>query len=406
MRNFIDRHRFLLAFVLLSSLAGLSVGVAKVATSLYALHLAASDIELSLIAGAQSAGILLMSMPIGVLVDQLGPLKLFTFGSVSAGLLYLLTPLLPVPLLLALTAVLISFCMPCRFVSLNAVFMQQLDQVGVAKAGWFRGTHMIGFFLLGPALAVALIAAVDYFGTYALVGLSFFATAALAPLVMRHYTPAAGRTLSVAAVREQFALLKEDRELARISLIEFVSQAANQYYGFFIVVIALRQFDFSASAAASLVTVQGALFVFALFALGTLLQRVGEHRFYQASFLTIVAALLLLGLSHGAAWLWLGGAALGLGLGMMQTVNISRFARASARLGRGRVAGVNAFVGPAGGLVGSVAGGWLGQSFGLQSTFVLLAPVFLLLSCRMWLLARQAPALALSLPDFQGVQDE
>ncbi|UXY16057.1 MFS transporter [Chitiniphilus purpureus] len=406
MHAFLERHRFLLAFVLLSSLAGLSVGVAKVATSLYALHLAASDFELSLIAGAQSIGILVMGMPIGVLVDQLGPLRLFAFGSVSAGLLYLVTPWLPVPLLLALTAVLVSFCMPCRFVSLNAVFMQQLDKVGVAKAGWFRGTHMIGFFLLGPALAASLIGAVDYVGTYTLVGLLFFATAALAPQVMRHYTPAAGAVLSVAAVLDQFTLLRRDRELAGISLIEFASQAANQYYGFFIVVIALRQFGFSAGAAASLVTLQGSLFVFALFTLGALLQRTGEYRFYQASFALIAAALAMLGLGHTAVWLWLGAAVLGLGLGMLQTVNISRFARASARLGRGRVAGINAFAGPAGGLAGCVLGGWSGQVFGLQSAFVLLSPVFLLFGCRMWRQARRAPAPAVSLPDLQGVHDE
>ncbi|GAA5784629.1 MFS transporter [Chitiniphilus shinanonensis] len=392
MNAFYQRHRFLLAFVLLSSVAGLSVGVAKVATSLYALDLAASELELALIAGAQSVGILLMSMPIGVLVDQLGPLRLFVFGSIAAGLLYLATPLVAAPAFLAATAVAISLCMPCRFVSLNAVFMQQLERVGVAKAGWFRGTHMIGMFLLGPSLAVAVIAAVQYAGTYTLIGVAFFGTALLAPLVMRHYAPGPARTLSWRELRAQFGLLWRDRELRRVGLVEFAGQAVNQYYGFFIVIIALQHYRFASAGAAALLTVQGAAFVLALFTLGVLLQRIGERRFLLAGFALVTLALLGLGLTERAAWLWPGAAALGLGLGMVQTANLSRFARIGSRLGRGRVAGINAFVGPAGGLAGSVAGGWVGHLFGLQFTFVLFAPLFLAFGCRAWLRRCSGPA--------------
>jgi len=380
-----ERHGFLLNFLAINTLAGVSVGVAKITTSLYALQLSAGPDLLALIAGAQSAGILIMSMPLGILVDQVGPLRLFVFGSVAGGALYLLTPLLPDPHFLALTALLISACMPCRFVSMNAVFMQQIERLGVAKAGWFRGSHTVGMFLIGPSLAVSIIAVLHFGGTYALIAALFVLTASIAPRVMRQYRPSEGRKLGLRAVIAQFGLLRRETELREISLIEFTAQATMQYYSFFIVVIALKRYGFTPSAAAGLVTVQGAFFVASLFVLGSWLQRAGQRRFYFTSFFILIAALASLGLAQAPVLLWPAAGLLGLGLGMLQTVNISRFARIGARLGRGSVAGINAFVGPAGGLAGSVLGGWLGSRFGLQSTFLLFAPLFAGFAVRLWL---------------------
>lgn len=40
---FFERHRFILAFVVLSAITGSGVGIAKVTTSLYAVHLGAHE---------------------------------------------------------------------------------------------------------------------------------------------------------------------------------------------------------------------------------------------------------------------------------------------------------------------------------------------------------------------------
>ncbi|KAF0815128.1 hypothetical protein IGB42_00205 [Andreprevotia sp. IGB-42] len=383
--SFLERNRFIVCFVLLNALAGLSVGVAKITTSLYALALNATATQLSLIAGAQSVGVLAMSMPIGVLVDQFGPKRLFMIGSFLAGLGYILVPAVHSPVYLAVCSMLVSFCMPCRFVSMNAVFMQQLDKVGVARAGWFRGTHMIGFFLLGPVAAVAILAQAGFTGTYWLIALSFVATAALGPVVMNHYQRPAGpgRKLTVAELAAQFALMWQDRELRGVCVIEFATQAINQFYTFFIVAIAIKEYGFASGTAAGLVSAQGAAFVLALFTLGALVPRLGQQRFYLASFATTAVALLVLGLSRVPALLWVGGLCLGLGLGMLQTVNISRFAAIGARAGRGSIAGINAFVGPSGSLAGSIVGGVLGSWLGLQAVFLMFVPLFIVFGWRL-----------------------
>src|ERR1700712_1786059 len=130
------RHRFLVSFVLLNSLMGVGVGLAKVTAPLYAMQLGANEGWLGLIAGAQSAGIVLIGLPIGFLVDRYGPSGLFMIGSPCAGLMYLVIPLVPSPVFLLFCTFMISLFMPFRFVPLGAVFLEQLAVLGESKADW------------------------------------------------------------------------------------------------------------------------------------------------------------------------------------------------------------------------------------------------------------------------------
>ncbi|GHD68196.1 MFS transporter [Jeongeupia chitinilytica] len=386
LQAFVARHRFLLGFVLLTSTAGISVGLAKVTTSLYALSLGTGATGFGLVAGAQSIGILFMSLPMGVMVDQYGPGRLFRIGCVLVGLVYLAVPAFAsVPWLLACTA-LVSFLMPLRFVSLNTVFMQQLERVGEAKAGWFRGSHMLGMFLIGPALAAGIVSALGFAASYWLIGATFVAAVLLAPLVFgpARYRADAPRSLSWQEVRGQLALLAREPALRDVSAIEFAGGAVHMYFSFFIVAIAVHGFGLGASHAAALISVQGAAYIAALFVLGAGLPRLGETRFYLSGFALALAGLLLLGLARVPALLWQGAVLLGLGLGIQQIANLARFAHIGARLGRGKVAGLMALVGPAGGLSGSVAGGVLGELFGLQALFLCFVPCFIWFAWRVF----------------------
>ncbi|CAN91573.1 MULTISPECIES: MFS transporter [Sorangium] len=368
-------------FAALSSVMGLSVGVAKVSTTLYALELGANEALLGLISGSQSVGVLLMSIPIGLLVDHLGPSRLFVLGSLVAGSLYMALPAVPSPVFLLAFTTAISFFMPMRFVSLSTVFMQQLETVGEGKAGWYRGTHMVGMFLLGPMLAASLTKALGFSGTYRLIGLSFLITVLMSPIVFGPYTarPAHPRSLRLSGVRSDLALLAQDVELRSVCLIEFAAQSINSFFMFFIIPIGVTVAHLTAAEASGLLAWQGVTFIFALFALGGLVGRVGHERVYLASLVLVPSALLLLGLSRDLTPLRAGGLLLGLGLGILQIANLTRIARIGARAGRGKVAGLQALVGPSGGLFGSAVGGLLGRSLGLQTMFLLLSVFFGLL---------------------------
>lgn len=382
-RAWLRHNRFLLVFAVLASLMGTSVGVAKIAVSLYALDLGASAAQLGLIASGQMAGTLVMAVPIGFLVEHYGPGRLFVLGSALAGLAYALVPAVPSAAFLLGCVTAISFFMPLRFVSLNAVFFEQIRTLGEGKAGWYRGTHMSGMFLVGPALAVGLIAALGYAGTFWALAASFVLTIAVSPIVFARYSrprAAAGRRPGLRAIVAELGVLARERELRQLCLIDLAASAATMYQSTFIVAIALQVMGLDAAHASAYVTGTGLTFILTLFFGGALVRRIGVRGSYLAGFALSALALAFQGAAPGPAWLWPGVLLQGLGLGLLQIVTLTRIARIGARLGQGKVSGVNLLVRPVGSLVGSALGGLLGQQIGLQNVFFVLLPVFVLLS--------------------------
>lgn len=395
MRGFLARHRFLCAFALLSSVMGISVGIAKVTTSLYAVHLGASEAMLGLVAGSQSLGVLAMSIPLGLLVERHGPRRLFLFGTVVAGALYVIMPLVPeTGFLLVCTAVTGCF-MPFRFVSLNTVFLEQLLHMGESKAGWYRGTHMAGTFLIGPVLAAAAVGALGYRGTYWLIAALFAVTIVMSPIVFGQLAPrskSAREPLRLGDVREQLASIVRDPDLRGACMAEFAAQAITTFYSFFIVVIAITELGLDARSASGLVSAQGFAYVLALFTLGGLARALGQLQTYVLSAALVCLALVVLGTGERGTTLLVGGILLGLGAGLLQIVNLMRFARIGSRLGRGRIAGLNALVGPAGGMFGNLGGGLLGEQIGLRSVFLLFLPLLVLLCWQLLVSEREIVA--------------
>lgn len=378
-RPFSEKFKFILGFVLLTSFAGLGIGIARLATTLYAVDLHASELQLGVIASAQSVGILFMSLPVGILIHKYHPMRLFMLGSLLGGVIYAVTPLVRSAEFLIFCTVLVSFCMPLRFISLNSVFMQQLEVLGNAKAGWFRGVHMMGFFLLGPVAAAYLIDALNYAGTFLVIAASFLITILLAPLALSSFKSDDRHApkLEWQEIKSQLLLLKEDLVLRRTSVIEFLNHAVMAFFGFFIVVIAIQSFGFSATIAASLLTLHGAVFVATLFTTGALISYLGHKRFYQVSFGISAVALFVLAIPQWSLGLWIGAVCLAAGLGMLHIVNFTMYAQAGKKHGTGRVSGLTALVGPAGGFFGSFLGGWLGHLFGLQILFLPMGLIFL-----------------------------
>ncbi|MDO3663167.1 MFS transporter [Acinetobacter higginsii] len=377
----LGQGHFVLGFIGLALCAGLGIGIAKIVTSLYAVQLAANVFEMGLIAAVQSLGILLIGLPIGLLVQRYGPKIMFVLGSFLAALVYVTVPFYPAVWHLILATFLVGLCMPMRFVSLNTVYMQHLKSIGAARAGWFRGTHMMGFFLVGPLLAVSLVSAVGFSGAFWWIAGLFLLPILFAPLAFGASPTEISQAerdeaFSLAVIAKQLVLLKQDQALRRTSLIEMASNAVMAYYGFFIIVIAIKDFGLSETIAASLVTLQGAVFVVALFTTGALLTRWGIKRFYQTSFAFVAVASVMLGIPKISVLLWVGAVILGLGLAMLHIVNFTMFANVGERLGMAKVSGLTAMAGPAGALLGSIVGGWLGHYWGLQSMFLISAILF------------------------------
>jgi len=360
--------RFLVLFAALSSSMGLSAGMAQITTSLYAVQLGASEAMLGLIASAQSVGVLVVGLPAGMAVDRVGPARPFVLGTVSAGLLYFVLPFFPSASWLLITTACVSFFMPLRFVSLNSVFLKALAGLGAARAGWFRATHMLGMFLIGPVVAARVVGAFGHAVAYWCISATFGLTLLLSPLVFGpHSVRVHGAPRQTTVLRRLFA----DAGIRRVALLEAGSQGINAYYTFFIVVIAVKIANLSAAQASNLVAIKGVSLIAALVLLGRTVTRWGKQRAYLIGLTVGGVSLLVLGLTATPISLYVGGFGLGLGLGLLQIVNLTEFARAGARFGHGALSGVNALVGPSGSFLGGVLGGVVGRALGLPAVFLL-----------------------------------
>lgn len=405
-RGWLRHNRFLVVFALLASLMGASVGVAKITASLYALELGASASQLGLIASGQVVGTLLMSVPIGFMVDHHGPTKLFVTGSAIAGLIYAAVPLVASPAFLLGCLTAISFFMPMRFVSLNTVFFEQIRLLGGNKAGWYRGTHMSGMFLIGPGLAVSLIAAVGYAGTWWLIAGSFGVTVLVCPIVFGRYAQRAPRPprLTLRGVAADLRGLSRDAELRQACLVDFCAAGTTMYQSTFIVAIALHSLHLDAARASAYVTGTGLAFVLTLFFGGGVAVRMGSRRAFLTGFAVVGVALLLQGTARTPLWLWPGVVLQGAGVGLLQIVTLTSISRVGARLGQGKVSGVNLLVSPVGALCGGALGGATAQAVGLQTVFLLYLPAYALLA--VWQFRRKpveaAHGTALDAPDGPG----
>jgi MFS family permease len=373
-----ERNRFLIVFALLASLMGVSVGMAQVATSLYAVHLGCSASMLGLIAGAQSVGVLFMSLPVGMLVDRFGPARPFVVGTLLVGLLYALLSLGASQVSLLICTALISFAMPLRFVALNTLFLEQLALLGEAKAGWYRGTHMLGMFLIGPIVGASLVSALGFGWAYRWIAALFFATILVSPIVLARYggRPAVPRELGWSALRAQLLLLVQDREVRRISWLESLTQATGAYFTFFIVVVALQVAGSTPGEASTLISAKGIAYIGALFVLGGSVKRLGPLRSKLASFTCIAVSLAVIAVGARPLWMWVGSLGLGLGLGTIQIATLTRYAQIGARTGHGKASGLNALAGPSGSVFGSLFGGILGKWVGQQGVFAIMAVGF------------------------------
>jgi sulfonate transport system permease protein len=368
----LNRESQLIRFLLLVALGGLAIGMVKAATPLFALALGASKGEIGLITGAQPLMIALVSIPIGLAVGHYGPRALFVVGSLAAAAVHALAAGTDSPWWLLAATAAASLFMPMRFVSTQSEFFHYLIGAGGRKAGWLRGAQLGGAFVLGPMLGGYLVSWIGYERTYWVIALVFLLPIVLAPGVLSGRCEARRRRAAEESgpILRRLAKILSHPEIIETSLIDLASHAALMFYTVFIVVLALEQFHVSREAATHLIAIQGFSFMSALFLLDGLLYRLGRELFYGLSFGSAVLGLLFLGAGRELLHLQIGGAFLGIGLGMLGIANMVRLAAVSEKLGRGTVAGASTLSGPLGGMLGTLGGGFASQWIPLQHIFM------------------------------------
>ncbi|MEI7789363.1 MAG: MFS transporter [Chlorobiaceae bacterium] len=373
-------NKLLLQFMFFSLLGGMGMGVAQIAITLYAVALGATASQIGFIGGVQGIGLLLTVLPIGFLVDYVGPRKVFVFGVLASSFIYIFFPLAHSANSLLCFAALIGFFTSFRFIPMTSAFLEFVRKVGSQKAGWQRGSLSFGLVFLGPLCGASISKywgfSTTFYAVSALVFLLIFGASAIFPQSERSGTTTLAESIS--NIKEFF----KNRNILEASVAEALALATFTCFNAFIVVIALRVFHFTTQAASLFVSFEGVIFIAALFTFGRVLEKIGQRYFYLTSFVVVVLGLSLLSCISHSIFLIAGTLLIGIGLGMLNLVNVTRVAKANAE--KGKTAAVFSMFTMLGAILGPVIGGISGELFGTWSVFLAFIPLYLALAIRIY----------------------
>ncbi len=376
-------------FMLLAVVAGISVGLGRVLTTLYALELGASNAQIGYIAAFETFGKLIVTMPAGFIIAHYGARRVYALASLFPMLITCLIPWTTAWWMVAGARGLISLAIPFRTVSMNSSFLQQLKYLGSARAGWYRGSQSFGTLILGPFLATLVIGHFSFLWSFMLIALLFALMAAFGSNVLpgesgddgavEHKSDAAASAPPSQGMWQQVRELWRVREVRDSCTMEFVNSATSQVFTTFVLVLALTVAKLPQSLAITLITVQGITTVLASFGLGHLLNLFTPGRVQWLSVLLSVAGLALLGSTTAYPLLVLGTVLLCCGSAL---IGLSRTLRLSQLAGdKRKIAGIFNLSNMGGSFVGAIGGGLLGELLGLQGLFLIWIPIFVLTSC-------------------------
>lgn len=381
---------FIASFMVLATFSGATIGMAKIVTTLYALHLGASPLQLGVISAMESLGMVLLTLPAGFVIARFGARRVYFLASVGPLLLNLAIPLFANWVWLAVARLLIGLCIPFRIVAMNSAFLRQLRHIGRDKAGWYRGALTLGMGLLGPLLGNALSGGSFTLG-FVVIGLCFGLMAVYSLGFWEQEGPAEPVASVDGGILAQTRALLGHAEVAESCVIELLSGATGALFGTFVIVLAMEVAQLSQEHAVSLVMIQGVAAVLGLFGLGHLVQRAGRRSTYLASLALAVAGLLLLGRGQGYAWLALGAVLLSLAGALAHLVNMSQMGESS--LDKSKLSGLFNLAGMLGGCAGALLGGVISHWIGTANLFLAWIPLVLLTALFCWLRQlRRGPA--------------
>ncbi|MBD1550585.1 MFS transporter [Pseudomonas typographi] len=365
---------FLPGFMILTLLSGSTIGMAKIVTTLYAIDLGATPLQLGVIGAMESLGMLLLTLPAGVFIARYGARRVYFLASLGPMLLNLAIPLFSGWVWLAMFRLLIGLCIPFRMVAMSSAFLDRLRHIGNAKAGWYRAALTLGMGLLGPLLGSGLSAQVGFAGCFATIGMCFGAMAFSSLGFWRDAAPkpAAAGSASGASL---WALLN-DRVVSQSCLVEMLCGATHALFSTFIILLAITRAGVSQPWAASLLMVQGAALVVVLLGLGRAVQRLGTRSTYLFAMVSALAALLLLGLGSGYSVYALGAVLLSVAMALLHLLNMAQLG--AQPMDKGRIGGLFNLAGLLGSCASALLGGAVAQRLGIANVFLAwIAPLVL-----------------------------
>jgi len=374
-------------FLSLSVMSGITIGMARIVTQLFAIDIGADAFQIGVITAAESVGMMLLTVPAGFIIARHGARFVYAVASLGPLLLNLVIPLFSIWWVVALMRLLIGICIPFRTVSMNSAFLEQLKRIGDSKAGWYRGSFTLGISVLGPAVATFITGRTSYFwgfvviaalfGVMALFSLSFFPEGSKVDAIPARASPYG-----------QISGLLRQRDVAESCAIEFASNATSSLYATFILLVAASLPGLTVHDGVNVVLLDGVVTLVALFLGADVLRRLERRRAYLAGFAISIAGLCIASAAHGFAGLAIGGMSMAAAAALVHLVNMILLSRLPGD--KSKVAGVYQLSQMLGSITGAFAGGVLGKFMPVQLIFLAWVPILVLMCLPIWLFGGQS----------------
>ncbi|WP_295458622.1 MFS transporter [uncultured Thiodictyon sp.] len=385
-------------FLVLNVVSGTVAGAMQLMVPLFALQLLATTAQIGMIRGISGLGLLLLVIPAGFLVDHFGARRLFLLGSLVGTVLTFAIPLSQIPLhLLALQGALGLFA-SLKSTALTSSFFSRIREMGIARAGWYKGSMSIGLSFLGPLLAAALTQALAPEQIFRLLAVMTLLPIALVFFFHEEARPAARQSGLTAGIRAQLSDLRAllaNNPLVLPLLTEAAAGGCFAAFTAFIVPIVVLSLHLPGGFASVLTSLEGGAFILTVFLAGGLIRHLSPLQLYLLAVTVTLGALIGLGVPGEVFRVAAFSVVLGVGLGLFNLVTAMRQGLIKGEKGKavslfGASIGIGLCLGP-------LLGGQVGAHFYPSAAFIAFVPVFLALAA---LAVREArihgPALALA----------
>lgn len=378
-------------FLSLAVLSGLTIGMAKIVTQLFAISIGADAFQIGVISAMESVGMMLLTVPAGFIIARHGAKTVYAIASLGPLFVNLFIPALGSWWTLALARLLIGLCIPFRTVSMNSAFLSQLRRIGDGKAGWYRGSFTLGVAVLGPAAATLLVTHASYGWGFAAIAALFAVMAGFSLSFFPAREPGASGEAPTSPWRQITSLLRNP-ELAESCAIEFLSNATASLFGTFVLLVAMRLPGLSAADGVNVLLVDGLTTMAALFLGANLLRRLDRRQAYAIGLALAVASLGITASANGLLALMAAGILLAGATALVHLVNMILLSRLPGE--KSKAAGVYQLSQMLGATSGAMLGGALSRLLPLQTIFLACIPLLLAAALPIALFGRQSVLLS------------
>lgn len=380
---------FLFWFLVVNVASSTSRGVSLFVMNFYAIHLGANSVEIGLIRGLTGFGILLAVLPVGCLVDRFGAKRFYLMGELGGAILTLSLPFIVNPVELILRSAVMGVSMAFRFTALQTMFLGEMKSFGPRKAGWYRGSTLLGAVFMGPLLGGYMTRWWSYQTIFIIMSLCMLLSAFPAIL---HFNEQPRESVGPADIPvlervktfwRQLNELWRNRIMQHATIAEGLNSACYATFSVFALTLAMDRFNLPPHVAGNIVSAGGAVFIIVVMFGGVLVGNGDYLPRLLGCFGGIITGLLLLASATTPFRLLAGSVILCLSLGLMTIVTFTLMSNVKGQ--KGRVVGVYATSTSLGHTFGPILGGVVGKLFGTQIVFLTLVPLFFLSGIAMYL---------------------